>query len=171
MDTALRTADSGYLTRRLVDVCQDVIVREADCGTDQGIPLQALMDGDKVVVPLEERLVGRVLAQDVVHPQTQEILARRNQEVDHDLAKTIVEAGIQQVIVRSPLPVKPTARCAACATAGAWPTLGWWIWGGGRDHCRPIDWRAGHAVDHAHLPHGRVFTGRWLAKSAPPLPG
>jgi DNA-directed RNA polymerase subunit beta' len=76
VDTALRTADSGYLTRRLVDVSQDVIVRESDCGTDQGILLEYLMDGDKVVVSLEERLVGRVLARDVVHPETQEILAR-----------------------------------------------------------------------------------------------
>ncbi|MFS8809497.1 DNA-directed RNA polymerase subunit beta' [Synechococcus sp. R65.1] len=118
VDTALRTADSGYLTRRLVDVCQDVIVREADCGTDQGIPLQALMDGDKVVVPLEERLVGRVLAQDVVHPQTQEILARRNQEVDHDLAKTIVEAGIQQVMVRSPLTCE--ANRSVCRMCYGW---------------------------------------------------
>ncbi|MFS8908396.1 DNA-directed RNA polymerase subunit beta'', partial [Synechococcus sp. OH2] len=118
VDTALRTADSGYLTRRLVDVSQDVIVRESDCGTDQGILLEPLMDGDKVVVSLEERLVGRVLARDVVHPQTQEIIARRNQEVDHDLAKAIVEAGIRQVMVRSPLTCE--ANRSVCRMCYGW---------------------------------------------------
>ncbi len=118
VDTALRTADSGYLTRRLVDVSQDVIVREADCGTEQGILLEYLMDGDKVVVPLEERLVGRVLARDVVHPETQEIIARRNQDVDHDLAKAIVEAGIRQVMVRSPLTCE--ANRSVCRLCYGW---------------------------------------------------
>jgi DNA-directed RNA polymerase subunit beta' len=118
VDTALRTADSGYLTRRLVDVSQDVIVRESDCGTEQGILLEYLMDGDKVVVSLEERLVGRVLARDVVHPQTQEILARRNQEVDHDLARTIAEAGIRQVMVRSPLTCE--ANRSVCRMCYGW---------------------------------------------------
>lgn len=118
VDTALRTADSGYLTRRLVDVSQDVIVRESDCGTEQGILLEYLMDGDKVVVSLEERLVGRVLARDVVHPETQVVLARRNQEVDHDLAKTIVEAGIRQVMVRSPLTCE--ANRSVCRMCYGW---------------------------------------------------
>lgn len=118
VDTALRTADSGYLTRRLVDVSQDVIVRESDCGTEHGIVLEYLMDGDKVVVSLEDRLVGRVLARDVLHPETQAVIAHRNQEVDHDLAKAIVNAGVRQAMVRSPLTCE--ANRSVCRLCYGW---------------------------------------------------
>jgi DNA-directed RNA polymerase subunit beta' len=74
VDTALRTADSGYLTRRLVDVSQDVIIREHDCGTERGIPLRSMTDGERVLIPIEDRLLGRVVAEDVVHPETGEVL-------------------------------------------------------------------------------------------------
>jgi DNA-directed RNA polymerase subunit beta' len=102
VDTALRTADSGYLTRRLVDVSQDVIVREIDCGTQRGITLTAMMDGDKTLIPLEDKLFGRVLAEDVVHPVTGEVIGKRNQDIDLDLAAQISQIR-EEVYLRSPL--------------------------------------------------------------------
>src|SRR4028118_2308550 len=103
VDTALRTADSGYLTRRLVDVAQDVIVREVDCGTNRGVTVKAMTDGDRVLIPLEDRLLGRVMAKDVVHPKTGEVIAERNQDISDDLAKIIGKSGVPDVFVRSPL--------------------------------------------------------------------
>jgi DNA-directed RNA polymerase subunit beta' len=103
VDTALRTADSGYLTRRLVDVSQDVIIREFDCGTTRGIPIRAMKEGDRTMIPLASRLLGRVCANEVIHPQSQEVLAPRNQPISDDLAIAIEKAGIQEVMVRSPL--------------------------------------------------------------------
>jgi len=103
VDTALRTADSGYLTRRLVDVSQDVIVREVDCGTSRGITVKAMTDGDRVLIPLEDRLFGRVVAKDVVHPTTGEVIAERNQDLSDELTKQIGRAGVKEVFVRSPL--------------------------------------------------------------------
>ncbi len=103
VDTALRTADSGYLTRRLVDVSQDVIVREIDCGTERSIPVRAMTDGEKVLIPLSSRLLGRVAAVDIVHPETGEVLVPRNAPISDDLAHAIADAGITEVLVRSPL--------------------------------------------------------------------
>ncbi len=103
VDTALRTADSGYLTRRLVDVSQDVIIREFDCGTTRGIPVRAMTEGGKILIPLAQRLLGRVLAEDVIHPTTKEIIATRNTPVSDELAAEIHKAGITEVIARSPL--------------------------------------------------------------------
>jgi DNA-directed RNA polymerase subunit beta' len=115
VDTALRTADSGYLTRRLVDVSQDVIIRELDCGTQRGIPLRSMTDGDRVLIPLKDRLLGRVLAEDVVHPQTGEVLAARNQAISDELAQTLAKAGVEEVVVRSPLTCEATRSvCQAC---------------------------------------------------------
>ncbi len=103
VDTALRTADSGYLTRRLVDVSQDVIIRELDCGTDRGIPVRSMTDGDRVLIPLKDRLLGRVLAAEVLHPETGELIAARNQDISDDLANVIGKAKVEEVVVRSPL--------------------------------------------------------------------
>lgn len=103
VDTALRTADSGYLTRRLVDVSQDVIIRELDCGTTRGIPARPMMDGDRVLIPLKNRLLGRVAAQDVLHPETGEIIVARNEAISDDIAQLIGKAKVQEVVVRSPL--------------------------------------------------------------------
>jgi DNA-directed RNA polymerase subunit beta' len=100
-DTALKTADSGYLTRRLVDVAQDVIVREDDCGTDRGMLVRALTDGTEVIVKLEERLVGRYARKTVKHPETGEILVRENEMITEDIASAIIKAGIDQVWIRS----------------------------------------------------------------------
>ncbi len=103
VDTALRTADSGYLTRRLVDVSQDVIIREADCGTSRSVTVRAMTDGDRVLIPLSDRLFGRVAAEAVVHPETGEVLAERNDAFTAELAAAIDKAGVEAVKVRSPL--------------------------------------------------------------------
>ena len=100
-DTALRTADSGYLTRRLVDVSQDIIVREEDCGTTNGLMLEAIKDGNQVLEPLEERLEGRYPLNDIVHPETGELIVDTNTMINKEIAKKIVDAGITQVVVRS----------------------------------------------------------------------
>lgn len=102
-DTALKTADSGYLTRRLVDVAQDVIVREDDCGTDNGVLVEELVIGKEKIESLEERIAGRYLAKDVIHPDTREVIIRRNEYVTEDFAKEIVKAGVNQVYIRSVL--------------------------------------------------------------------
>jgi DNA-directed RNA polymerase subunit beta' len=100
-DTAIRTADSGYLTRRLVDVAQDVIVRIEDCGDEDGIFVSA--DEPGIVEPFQDRMFGRLLAQEVVHPKTGAIIAKRGDDVDHVLAKVIADAGVKRVRLRSPL--------------------------------------------------------------------
>ncbi|NSL52599.1 DNA-directed RNA polymerase subunit beta' [Calidifontibacillus erzurumensis] len=100
-DTALKTADSGYLTRRLVDVAQDVIVREDDCKTDRGLVVRTLKDGTETVETLYERLIGRTAFETVKHPETGEILVRRNEQITEDIASAIVNAGIEEVKIRS----------------------------------------------------------------------
>ncbi|MCM3762390.1 DNA-directed RNA polymerase subunit beta' [Alkalihalobacillus oceani] len=100
-DTALKTADSGYLTRRLVDVAQDVIVREDDCGTDRGLEVKAIKEGNEVIEGLYDRLVGRVAFKTLKHPETGEVLIRKNELIVEDIAKQIVDAGIEDVMIRS----------------------------------------------------------------------
>ncbi len=104
-DTALKTSDAGYLTRRLVDVAQDVVVTEEDCGTVRGITLTALKEegGEEVRVPLADRIVGRVALHDIYHPVTGEIIVQAGQEIDETLAQKIEEADIEEVEVRSVL--------------------------------------------------------------------
>ncbi|MEA5554359.1 DNA-directed RNA polymerase subunit beta' [Anabaena cylindrica UHCC 0172] len=103
VDTALRTADSGYLTRRLVDVSQDVIIREFDCGTTRGIPVRDMTEGAKILIPIGNRLMGRVVGEDIIHPTTGEVIATRNTPISDDLAVEIQKADVKEVIVRSPL--------------------------------------------------------------------
>ncbi|MCK1976607.1 DNA-directed RNA polymerase subunit beta' [Jeotgalicoccus huakuii] len=100
-DTALKTADSGYLTRRLVDVAQDVIVREEDCGTDKGLHVSALMEGTELIEPLLDRLEGRYTKETVRHPETDEVIIGVNELITQDIAKEIVNSGIEQVYIRS----------------------------------------------------------------------
>ena len=100
-DTALKTADSGYLTRRLVDVSQDVIVREEDCGTDEGIFVTEIKEGNEIIEELKERLTGRYSAEDVFHPETGEKLVSKNEYMDAELAEKISNAGIKKVKIRS----------------------------------------------------------------------
>lgn len=112
-DTALRTADSGYLTRRLVDVSQEVIVREEDCGTDDGIIVSDIMDGNEVIEPLIDRLEGRTVIGDIVSPKTGEVLVRDGEMITHDKADLIVSAGIKEVRIRSV--VKCRSKVGVCA--------------------------------------------------------
>ncbi len=100
-DTALRTADSGYLTRRLVDVSQDIIVREHDCGTTEGVELTDIMDGNQTIEKLSERLLGRYPLHDIIHPETKEVLATTDTLITEAIADKIVAAGIKKVEVRS----------------------------------------------------------------------
>ena len=100
-DTALRTSNSGYLTRRLVDVAQGVIVTEKDCGTTEGIWISEY--GDSSLPPFSERILGYLAASEIVDPNTSEIIAERNEEIDEEKVKCIIEAGIDQVYLRSPL--------------------------------------------------------------------
>ena len=100
-DTALKTADSGYLTRRLVDVAQDVIIREDDCGTDRGLVISAITDGKEMVEPLEERLIGRYTSQTVINPETGEVIIGNDELITEDIASAIVAAGIEKVKIRS----------------------------------------------------------------------
>lgn len=103
VDTALRTADSGYLTRRLVDVAQDIIIREIDCGTQRNIIIKDMVANNQVLIPIGSRLVGRVLFETLYYPHDGGVIAHINQDLDHETSKIIVEAGIKSVSVRSPL--------------------------------------------------------------------
>ncbi|AYA74099.1 DNA-directed RNA polymerase subunit beta' [Bacillus sp. Y1] len=100
-DTALKTADSGYLTRRLVDVAQDVIVRDDDCGTDRGLHIAALRDGTEIIESLEERLIGRYARKAIKNPETKEVMVRENELITEDLAAEVVGAGVEDVWIRS----------------------------------------------------------------------
>ena len=114
-DTALRTADSGYLTRRLVDVSQDLIIREDDCGTEEGLEVYAIKDGNQVIEGLQERLVGRYPLKEIRDPKTQKVLATPDGLITEKQAKAIVDAGIERVKVRSPLNCKTKhGICAKC---------------------------------------------------------
>ena len=114
-DTALRTADSGYLTRRLVDVSQDIIVRELDCGTTEGLEVYAIKDGNQVIESLQERLIGRYPLNDIKDPTTGEILCDKDTMISEKVANKIVDLGIERVTVRSPLNCKTQhGVCAKC---------------------------------------------------------
>ncbi|NLB89402.1 MAG: DNA-directed RNA polymerase subunit beta', partial [Syntrophomonadaceae bacterium] len=105
-DTALRTADSGYLTRRLVDVSQDVIVREADCESAEGIWVEKITEGSQLIEPLQQRIIGRVSLDTIVHPETGEIIVNENEMIGDEQGKAIEAAGIERVKIRSVLTCK-----------------------------------------------------------------
>ena len=118
-DTALRTADSGYLTRRLVDVSQDIIVREDDCGTHEGIIISDIKDGNQIIEKLQERLEGRYPLEDIIDPKTKEIIVDTNTMITEEIANKIVEAGYDKVAVRSALGCKTKhGVCAKCYGMG-----------------------------------------------------
>ncbi|MCG1214744.1 DNA-directed RNA polymerase subunit beta' [Staphylococcus epidermidis] len=100
-DTALKTADSGYLTRRLVDVAQDVIVREEDCGTDRGLLVSDIKEGTEMIEPFIERIEGRYSKETIRHPETDEVIIRPDELITPDIAKQITDAGIEQMYIRS----------------------------------------------------------------------
>jgi len=112
-DTALRTADSGYLTRRLVDVSQDVIVRHVDCGTKEGIRIRPVMASGKVIEDIAERLTGRYAAEDMIHPQTGELLVKRGDLISEATAERVQKSGLEKIIIRSALTCR--AKIGVCA--------------------------------------------------------
>ncbi len=114
-DTALKTANAGYLTRRLVDVAQDLVVLEDDCGTENGIEMMPIIEGGDVVEPLGERILGRVLAKDVVTPGSEELLAPRGTLIDEKWVESLEQAGVDRVEVRSAITCEArNGVCAAC---------------------------------------------------------
>lgn len=114
-DTALKTADAGYLTRRLVDVAQDVIINEDDCGTLRGLEVSALKKNEEIVEPLSDRILGRISLHDVYDPDTDEVLIKADEIIDEDVAAAIEEKGIESVEVRSPLTCEAKRGiCAKC---------------------------------------------------------
>ncbi|MED4586242.1 DNA-directed RNA polymerase subunit beta' [Brevibacillus choshinensis] len=114
-DTALRTADSGYLTRRLVDVAQDVIVRERDCGTDKGIRVTAIKDGKEEIEKLSDRLIGRTCFETLRHPVTKEVIIGRNEEISEEVAEYIENEGITEVYIRNVLACRTShGVCKLC---------------------------------------------------------
>jgi len=114
-DTALKTADAGYLTRRLVDVAQDVIIKDSDCGTLRGLAMTALKNQEEIVESLFDRILGRVSVHDVFHPQTNELLVKSGEEINDDVAKYIEESPIEMVEIRSVLTCESKQGvCAKC---------------------------------------------------------
>ena len=112
-DTALRTADSGYLTRRLVDVSQQVIIHEDDCGTTEGVVVCDIKDGDEIIEPIKDRLVGRYSLEDVIDPATDEVLVKKGDLISEDQADAVGKSGVEEVLVRSILRCK--AKRGVCA--------------------------------------------------------
>ena len=114
-DTALRTADSGYLTRRLVDVSQDVIIREDDCGTEDYLVVKDIKDGNEIIEGFKDRLVGRTCAEDIIHPETGEVLVKRNELMDERIADKVAKAGVTEAKIRSILTCSSKIGvCAKC---------------------------------------------------------
>jgi DNA-directed RNA polymerase subunit beta' len=114
-DTALKTADAGYLTRRLVDVAQDVIINEDDCNTNQGIFIRAIKEGNEIIEHLKERIIGRVAVDNAVDPNTDEVLVRRGELITEEIAERIDKAGIEKLRIRSVLTCEcRRGVCAAC---------------------------------------------------------
>ena len=155
-DTALKTANSGYLTRRLVDVAQDAIIFEDDCGTDAGINVQAVVDAGQVIVSLAARVLGRTAAEDIIDPSTGEVIVTTGELIEERQADAIAKAedpGSPNPLgahlrdgdrrVRQVLRARPCPRYAGQHRRGC------------RRHRGAVDWRAGHAADDAYVPHRR----------------
>ena len=114
-DTALKTANSGYLTRRLVDVAQDVVVTETNCGTERGIIVRPVVDGGNVIVSIGERILGRTIQEDIVHPETGEVIVKKGKLIDENDVEKVEAAGVEQAKIRSVLTCESEhGVCAAC---------------------------------------------------------
>ncbi len=114
-DTALRTADSGYLTRRLVDVSQDVIVRELDCGEEEGLEVRTFAEGKEIIEDLKERIIGRFSVEDIINPKTKEVIVEKGEQITEKDSEEIVNCGIKSVRIRSVLSCKTKhGVCAKC---------------------------------------------------------
>jgi DNA-directed RNA polymerase subunit beta' len=114
-DTALKTANSGYLTRRLVDVAQDIIIREEDCKTIKGIEVEALIESGEIIQPLSERILGRIALEDIVDPFTEDVLVKADEEINEDAVERVENAGVEKVKIRSVLTCESVEGvCAMC---------------------------------------------------------
>ncbi len=114
-DTALKTANSGYLTRRLVDVAQDLVVTEHDCGTDKGLTMAPVIEGGDIIETLGERVLGRVVAQDILDPNTQDVLMAAGTMIDENLIERVEAMGVDEIIVRSPITCESSVGiCSNC---------------------------------------------------------
>jgi DNA-directed RNA polymerase subunit beta' len=120
-DTALKTANSGYLTRRLVDVSQDCVIVEEDCGTENALEMRAIVQGGAVIASLGDRILGRTPAEDIVDDKSGDVLAREGALIDEPQALRIDEIGIQAVRIRSPSSARASMACAANATGATLP--------------------------------------------------
>ena len=114
-DTALKTANSGYLTRRLVDVAQDVVITETNCGSEEGIVVRPVVDGGNVIASIGERILGRTAAEDIIHPETGDVIVAKGKLIDENDVEKVEKAGVEQVKIRSVLTCKSEhGVCAAC---------------------------------------------------------
>lgn len=122
-DTALKTANSGYLTRRLVDVAQDVVITETNCGTERGIIVRPVVDGGNVIVSIGERILGRTIQEDILHPETGEVLVQKGKLIDENDVEVVEKAGVEQVKIRSVLTCETKTASALPAMDEIWPAV------------------------------------------------
>ena len=159
-DTALKTANSGYLTRRLVDVAQDAVIREPDCGTDRGIKMRAIIDAGHVVASLASRILGRSTAEDLVDADGAMIVPAGTM-IEERHIEAITAAGIQEVKIRSVLVCESkNGVCATCYGRDLARGTPGQHGRGGRRHRGAVDRRAGHPAHDAYLPHRRCGADR-----------
>lgn len=155
-DTALKTANSGYLTRKLVDVAQEVIVDQHDCGTLKGVNVSAIVENGEIIEPFIDRIVGRISLERIVHPDSGEPIVDMNQEITENIAEKIQNLGIERVKIRSVLTCE--SKRGVCQ-ALLRPRHGHRTPGGPgrsrRHHRRPVDRGTGNPADHEDLPRGR----------------
>ena len=155
-DTALKTANSGYLTRRLVDVSQDCVIVEEDCGTEHALEMRAIVQGGAVIASLGERILGRTTAEDIVDAKTGEVIVKAGTLLDEPMVKAIEEAEVQSAKIRSPAGLRGRAgRLRQVLRARPRPRHAGQHRRGGRRDRRAVDRRAGHPADDADLPHRR----------------
>ncbi len=155
-DTALKTADSGYMTRKLVDVSQDVIVVEQDCGTLNGIEVHAIMQGDEELVPLAQRILGRTAVDDIRDPRTNEVIVAAGYEIDEKVVEKVRRAELESVKIRSVLTCESKRGiCAKCYGRNLANGQPGGVGRGHRHHCGAVHRRTGYAADDADLPHRR----------------
>jgi len=128
-DTALKTADAGYLTRRLVDVSHDVIINEDDCGTLRGLIATEMKNNEEVISSLYERILGRVSVHDIYHPLTGELIVASGEQITEPLARKIQDSPIERVEIRSVLTCESKKGVAQNATDGIWQPVEWCIKG------------------------------------------
>ncbi len=160
-DTALKTANSGYLTRRLVDVAQDAIITEYDCGTMDGLFIGALVEGGEIIEPLGERILGRVALDDILDPVTGEVLVRANEEIDEERVRRIENSGLDRVKIRSVLTCQAKRGiCVECYGRDLARGRKVSHRRGRRRHRGAVHRRAGYPAHDAHLPH------RWCGDAA-----